>query len=213
MIAQLVESIEAHLLSDFSETTEYILLKHLEGAGYYDSPFFEMASLEENSEAQALILFRKHFILMHALHLLQERWYKAEFAILRITGTRIQCEVWDSTLHTNQSALSLDLGDQKLHAYYMDWPNFQKETNESVNNMLGDFWHTFSRYQKVGNKEAIQAFSVFDLDVNTDETSLKRAFRQRAQLAHPDRGGSAEAFISLQAAYKTALAFLKFQSG
>ncbi|MEM6786793.1 MAG: hypothetical protein AAF715_04675 [Myxococcota bacterium] len=36
--------------------------------------------------------------------------------------------------------------------------------------------------------------------------ALRRAFRGRAQVVHPDRGGSHEAFLRLQAAYAEALA-------
>lgn len=45
------------------------------------------------------------------------------------------------------------------------------------------------------------------LGVSTDASVLdiKRAYRKAALLAHPDRGGSAEAFRELQRAYETAL--------
>jgi len=36
-------------------------------------------------------------------------------------------------------------------------------------------------------------------------TEIKRAYRQRALAAHPDRGGSDEAFRALQSAYESAL--------
>ncbi len=38
---------------------------------------------------------------------------------------------------------------------------------------------------------------------------VKKAYRQKAKLTHPDRGGSIEAFINLQETYEKALAFFE----
>lgn len=43
------------------------------------------------------------------------------------------------------------------------------------------------------------------LTAQASEVEIKQAYRQRALVAHPDRGGSAEAFRALHAAYESAL--------
>jgi hypothetical protein len=48
----------------------------------------------------------------------------------------------------------------------------------------------------------IDALRVLGLPVTADDETIKRTYRRKAMELHPDRGGDAEAFIRLQAAYE-----------
>lgn len=62
------------------------------------------------------------------------------------------------------------------------------------------------RVVATGSFRALQAFLHLGLTPPFTERDVRRAYRRLALLRHPDRGGSAEAFIALKAAYDTALA-------
>jgi curved DNA-binding protein CbpA len=52
---------------------------------------------------------------------------------------------------------------------------------------------------------AAYPFSALGLGIDASVEDVRRAFRQRAYAAHPDRGGSMAAFVALEAAYRSAL--------
>lgn len=49
------------------------------------------------------------------------------------------------------------------------------------------------------------AFEVLGLAISASEDEVKSAFRERALLHHPDKGGDAERFFRVKEAYDTAL--------
>lgn len=53
--------------------------------------------------------------------------------------------------------------------------------------------------------EAPEALRILGLDAQATLMDVKRAFRRRALAAHPDRGGSSQAFRALLASYAEAL--------
>lgn len=49
------------------------------------------------------------------------------------------------------------------------------------------------------------AFAELGIDLTTDETAIRNAYRERVKEVHPDQGGTEEAFGQVQEAYATAL--------
>ena len=56
---------------------------------------------------------------------------------------------------------------------------------------------------------AAEHFAALGLETNATEAGVTRAFRARAIKAHPDRGGSHEAFVALNTHYQQALRFAR----
>jgi curved DNA-binding protein CbpA len=48
----------------------------------------------------------------------------------------------------------------------------------------------------------VNLYEVLGIGKNADPAGVKRAYRKRAQKAHPDRGGSAEDFVAVNRAYE-----------
>ena len=51
--------------------------------------------------------------------------------------------------------------------------------------------------------KSVKALQVMGLKAGASKAELKAAFRERAKVLHPDKGGSAEAFKELVAAYES----------
>lgn len=73
----------------------------------------------------------------------------------------------------------------------------------------------FGRVRGLGVVTASHAsdcLTTLGLSPGASEADIKRAFRTKALVAHPDRGGTAEAFVALKQAYEQALAAVAFGS-
>lgn len=73
--------------------------------------------------------------------------------------------------------------------------------------MVRAAFHGFKALPAPGGEEGRPPWwEVLGIAPDADEATIRAAYRARAAEAHPDRGGSTEAFVALQAAYKEALA-------
>jgi len=140
-----------------------------------------------------LTLFRRHFLVMNALYQLQpvfwEEGLSLSISALKIELTPRQNKV-DKTL-TSPGA------DEGIRSYYLDWNEFLKSDQESVDTLLDSFWQ---RYYKID--EAEHALATLGLKEGTDTNSIRRRYQQLASQHHPDKGGDPEQFIKIREAYE-----------
>lgn len=176
--------------------SEYTLLKHLN---------FSDDDLKLPSESSGdLALFRKHFLVMNALYQLQAI-FRDEGYYLVISSLKI--EIIPHTASGTTATLKQDLvqqtADEKIKAYYLDWDEFTQSDQNSVEQLLNDFWQ---RYY-AGDKEQ-SAFSTLGLESDAEWPLIRSTYQKLAAKHHPDKGGDTEAFISIREAYEQ-LAFVK----
>lgn len=162
---------------------EHRLIRHLDAHQCFVSFLKEPANLQ---------LFRKHFITRHCLYSLQQTlgspW------ILNIGMLEIGLSKADLV-----SGISTQVGnsDASLRDYYLDLSHLEQANEETVEELLKGFWRRFAV-----QVQSPSALSVLDLDDTASWADVQLAYRRRAQRAHPDRGGSAIEFATLQEAYE-----------
>ena len=63
----------------------------------------------------------------------------------------------------------------------------------------------------LGKASRRDPFVALGLPPNATAADVRKAFRQRAGAIHPDKGGSADAFVKLESAYRDALALAELR--
>lgn len=150
------------------------------------------------------VLFKTHFLVYHALYELQEQYWASEQRLLEISALVIGFieNHSQNESSTGKSALTSDEklptyeNHQALRDYYLDLSHLEKATDESVNELLKQFWSRF-----VASDEKAEALTVLDLPSTTDLKTLKHRYRALAMEHHPDRGGEAEQFQRINWAF------------
>ena len=182
-------SVEKLLLTISLPTQEYRLLQALA-----DHP-----SLQNLGKHPMLVLFRKHFALMHCLYQIQDRWLDGG-RLLSISPLQISLtEVNTALSPLDLSSQAVQTTDPKLKDFYLDWQQFELATEESVSEWMASFWTRMA----TGGEVAQQAYKALGLEDCADWDEVVKAYRKQASLLHPDRGGDPQAFMKIQAAYET----------
>ena len=164
--------------------TEHQLMKALE---HDDEHFSELA------ESQNLALFQKHFLIMNALYLLQQRLLD-ENVYLHISPLAIYMQ--PAKLESDQLLPEIT-SDEHLRSYYTDWQNFLQASESQVNKLLDQFWRLYSLQEKT-----VDAYQVLDLPAKAPWSEVQKSYRKLAAQHHPDRGGNALRFIAIRQAYE-----------
>ncbi|MDF1764280.1 MAG: DNA-J related domain-containing protein, partial [Oleibacter sp.] len=136
-------------------------------------------------------LFRTHFLLMHCLYLLQQRWADEQQGYLSISALKIQRLAWQD----NQEN-TLDRHDP-LAAYYLDLTHLDNTGSEDVQALLDDFWQRM--LLPINKNEDLAALGL-ENDAAPDE--IRSQYRRLAMQNHPDRGGDAVIFGKITSAYQ-----------
>lgn len=166
--------------------SEYQLLKHCEQTGLFDH-------VTSRGDLQ---LFHKHFLLMNALYQLQHRLWQEEHLWLTISALQIQLQSAAQRYSTTHEPAAQAHGP--LAEYYLDWTNYQDADEQSVAQLLADFWQQF--YHPHARD---QALAQLHIEPGTATPALIRRQYQRLALRHhPDRGGNPERFIAIRQAYE-----------
>ena len=209
------------VLSILKETNEpvslYSLMQRIEEAGY---------SLVNNNEAgcdtagnvdeentdevkplsDSLRLFRKNFVVMNALYQikksLQDTGYKLSISSLSITLT-------EESSHKGQN-LALDGLDEDIRVdsalsdYYLDWGNYRASNQKLVDDLLGNFWKHFTKYNTFCADKDKRSYALKVLGVESDASwkNIKEAYRNKVAMYHPDKGGTSAQFIEIREAYQ-----------
>lgn len=163
--------------------SEYELIRVLTGEDVFPPPSILSGSLR---------LFHQHFVTMHCLYRLQQQVFPQK---LEVSPLSIRLHFSPSAA-ASRSALCDDAGS--LRTYYLDLANLEAATGDSVARLLAQFWQRFH-----ARDEEEEAYAALGLEATASWDEVKQAYRQRAQQAHPDKGGSAEAFALVREAYQT----------
>lgn len=139
----------------------------------------------------ALLLFQHHFYLKHCLFVLKEKYLLEKSFFLDIGQLVIQ------RLPYFQQHSELPTEPDILRDYYLDLSNLDKESHESVNELLSRFWEKLAGFYH--QPEALEALG---LTGKESRAEMKQKYRELAQQHHPDRGGDKERFQEVQAAWE-----------
>jgi DnaJ-domain-containing protein 1 len=133
-------------------------------------------------------LFQRHFLLFHALYLMQQRDWAERHAYLEISPLHIQRHPYRS------GEAGLDAVDP-LRSYYLDLDNLVTTSAEDVKQMLNGFWQRYLAGE--GREEALQ---LLGLEEPVDRQVIERRYRELAAQHHPDRGGDAQRQVEINKA-------------
>ena len=173
--------------------SEHELLKALD--------FSEHESISAEKNAMSA-LFTKHFLLMHCVYSLRNYYSENNLGHLSVSPLSIQ---FTPLSDAKRSEVSQEHENQVLADYYLDLANLRNESEESIQEMLGEFWHKFATQYVITDEELAHALTVMDFEALPNLAELRRRYRELASRCHPDKGGSEEAFVDLQRAYEQIL--------
>ncbi len=140
-----------------------------------------------------LALFYKHFLLMHALYTLQRKGLQ-EGRYLSISPVAIH---YQAVSASDSQALSLYPGQKALAEYYLDLKHLEEASEDTVFDLMADFWKRFAALET-----APEAYQILEVSPTASFSEIERAYRLKVNATHPDKGGSAEAFVRVQEAYE-----------
>ena len=183
---QLVDAVRCLLEISIEPLSEYQLLKLLKDQGWDLS----------TSASDSLALFTSHFLLFNALYVLQDEYW-CEQRYLEISVLKIALHEAVKPSEIKRSSISLLYSNaHSLRVYYLDLSELELATSDSVNNLLDQFWGKY-----LVDDERAEALALFSLPATTSYSEIKKTYRRLAMRNHPDRGGDAHAFQSLNHAF------------
>ncbi|MDO3384121.1 DNA-J related domain-containing protein [Gilvimarinus algae] len=139
--------------------------------------------LPEDFAACPKQLFQAHFALFNALYQLRDE--------LGQEGLALDIGLLEVRVYRVAEAVGQAMGsgrESKLRAYYLDWQHFEQATDESVGQLLDDFWRTLGQ-RPVADSDRREALEVMALSEPVSYSELKQRYRRLAMESHPDRGG------------------------
>lgn len=187
-LEQLLEEIRSYIKIHPLGFKEFDLIQHLIGCSSLISTIDGDGHLE---------LYKKHFLTMHGLYQLQEKYWQDQGRYLNITSVWIQLEQ-PSEKNARSNQLIDDASNQKLKEYYLEWDNYYQATEETVEELLTSFW---LRFHKLDHRET--ALAALELNSDATPNEIKKRYKQLAALHHPDKGGDMELFIQIRTAYES----------
>lgn len=179
-IARLVAVLHEYLQQQTEPVGEYQLIQQLDK---------QQAFAAADGLSAPLRLFHKHFVTMHCLYTLQRQVYPQW---LQVSPLAIQLYAFEAPA-AGDSALGQG---SALAEFYLDIHHLHEATEESVATLLGQFWQRFDAAEG-----AEEAFAVLGLKPSATWGQVKHAYRQKAQQAHPDKGGSEAHFAQVRDAF------------
>ena len=180
----LLSAIE-QLLDEGAPLSEYQLIQRLKAQNLV-APDYSTAPLS---------LFRVHFCVFNALYQIQERRIRDGETLVISPLT-----IYLRPLETGQGAALAELAEQPLREFYLDWSHHQQATEETVADLLGNFWRQYARRGQVGQQQRREALAELGLEDPVTLVEIKHRYRRLAMVHHPDRGGSGERLRSINAA-------------
>lgn len=183
---QLIDAVRCVLEVSLEPLSEYAFLQLLSDQGW------ELPT----TASDPLALYSSHFLLFNALYSLQDQYW-LEHRYLEISALNIVLhKVITANTKSDTSTSLLYSNDKSLRDYYLDLSQLESATNESVNQLLSQFW---GKYLAIDERE--EALGIFGLPATTSYSEIKKAYRRLAMSSHPDRGGDVEAFQTVNRAF------------
>ena len=166
--------------------TEFSLIQALKARGLVD-PEYSGSSLE---------LFRVHFLVFNALYSLQSELFEEGWC-LDISPLKLYLR----PLTEGKEPWALVQGSEAaLRNFYLDWEEYQAATQESVEDLLVDFWRRVQTPARLDPDSRREALAQLDLQDPVSPKAVKRRYRRLAMRHHPDRGGSEAELQEINAA-------------
>lgn len=205
--------VELYLREHEHSFSEYELLTYLN-----ETSIFDDLSLFKKGNSN-LMLFYKHFLIMNALYTLQDAFWENDEIILTISPLKIErINVASQVLidkNTTFPKVSENNNDFELKKYYLDLDNLFSQNSESIEGLLIDFWTKFSDSfigtcsdSVPGNNlvrlsaRYAEKCDLLGVDRTSTLTQIRKAYRMKVLVSHPDRGGKADDFIAIREAYE-----------
>lgn len=180
-IETLTDQVHGMLLAHPEGLSEHALIRRLSESG---------GPLGDADLQDPLSLFRTHFLLFHVLYRLRDRLVREEDTDIVIGPLEIRLR---PALERGGSALD---APDPLRSYYLDLDHLNGTDRAGVEALLAGFWR---RLAEGGDRQ--RDLEILGLDETADRATLRRRYRELAMRHHPDRGGEAETFQRIQAAY------------
>jgi len=160
---------------------------------------------DDDQVSNELALYRKNFIVMNALYQLQKE-IQNEGYYLYISSLRILM-VPLSSGHPAKLPADIDIDKQAemaMSQYYLDWSNFDATGQEEVEGLLSNFWRQYTEYTHCCGNEDKRSWYLEVLGLKSDASweHIQLAYRQKAALHHPDKGGTGQQFIEIREAFE-----------
>jgi hypothetical protein len=146
-----------------------------------------------------LMMFQTHFVLLHCLYQLRNRWRQQKVGELNIGLTRV-------TLRPIlESAVNIQLQDSVAN-YYLDWSNLGGTDENEVEALLCSFWKKMAGIEinaSISAPELSRACIVMQINSPENITllELKQQYRKLQHKNHPDKGGKIAISQSILQAY------------
>lgn len=169
--------------------TEHAVIRHLIDLNY----------LSPDYGRESLGLFQTHFLVMNALYQLRHKFIDSQAGSLSISALSIifkprtgPSQEWDGR--------SQDLAEvnPQLAEYYLSWDTFTTASTESVDELLNSFWRRYG-----AQDDRYEALELMDLKEPVTMVQIKKRYREKAMILHPDRGGSDSQLAELNDALDT----------
>jgi len=141
--------------------------------------------IPETFAGDALSLFRTHFLLFNALYQLQEFWLNEGHGYLKIEALSIQFFPAGEQVSQVQALVAAD--SVELKAYYQNMQNLTETDRCDVESLLDNFWKKY-----VASDVRLNSLTVLELEDPVTMVDIRLAYRRKAMLLHPDRGGNGE---------------------
>jgi len=180
----LLSAIE-QLLDEGAPLSEYQLIQRLKQQDLVASDY----------SASPLSLFRVHFCVFNALYQIQARRARNGQALVISPLT-----IYLRSLEAEEGAALAELEAQPLRAFYLDWTHYHQATEETVVELLSDFWRRYGRRGQVDQRRRREALAELGLEDPVTLAEIKYRYRRLAMAHHPDRGGSGERLRAINAA-------------
>lgn len=197
---------EHNQASDFSPVIELLeqRLIHGEAVSEFDLMRWLQAPEQGIFRADALTdnvtLFRSHFILMHCLYRLRERWFANQTATLTISALHIQRGPFPrDTFHGDSSQPNNSAMPEQhdpMAEYYLDIRELDTD-REAIDDLLTSFWKKMLIPDSYDDDlKALELSSPVTIE------QIQIQYRRLVMRHHPDRGGDESRFCQIQAAYQ-----------
>ncbi len=148
---------------------------------------------------ESLGLFQTHFLVMNALYQLRQRFCDAGIGSLSISALSILFTPWSgSSEEWDERKRELMEGSPQLAEYYLSWDTFTSASTESVDELLNSFWRRYG-----AQDDRHDALKLMGLEEPVTMLEIKRRYREKAMIMHPDRGGSDAELAELNDALDT----------
>lgn len=137
-------------------------------------------------------LFKRNFLIMNALYQLQETLFPGQW---------LQVQAMDIVLMRGGLSNSqyIDINDP-LREYYSDWLNYEADEKE-ITRLLRSFWTRYHQHVHQGGDCSVsrsKALTLFELQIDANQTEIRKRWRKLALRWHPDRkGGDSHRFREL----------------